>query len=453
MTESARMKYLGIVEALEEDIRSGQIAAGERLPPQRAIAEALDVDLTTVTRAFNEARRRNLVAAQAGRGTFVRDDPGHLGGDAPSPVLDLSMNIPPQPEGVDFNKLIPHGLAAILTGPRGNLSLHYQESSGAALDRGVAARWLGARHGVLRPEQVIVTAGAQSALYALSALLLRPGERIAAGQMTYPGLKAVAAKRGFGIDPIAMDGEGLIPEDFARLCAAHTPRALYVIPSIDNPTTATLPEARRQALVAIARKYGVAIIEDDPYAPLRSTALPSFLALAPDLTWHLATLSKCVTPALRVAFVVTPDAAGATQLATVLRATILMAPPLFLALASRWIGDGSIDQIAAAIAEENRARQDIAARAFDGMDFASDPEGHHLWLRLPSHWRAGDFAEHADRVGVSIVSASAFATGDHPADRVRVSLGVAPDRGVLEEGLMQLATLMTSAAAFPRAVV
>src|SRR6478736_8503533 len=103
LIESARMKYLGIVEALEADIRSGRVARGERLPPQRAIAEALDVDLTTVTRAFNEARRRGLVEAQAGRGTFISEKlDGSAAPERAQPLLDLSMNIPPQPAAVDF---------------------------------------------------------------------------------------------------------------------------------------------------------------------------------------------------------------------------------------------------------------------------------------------------------------------------------------------------------------
>lgn len=451
--DGARMKYLGIVEALESDLRADRLVPGERLPPQRAIAEALGIDLTTVTRAFNEARRRGLVAAQAGRGTFVRDEPLEGQADGPLPVLDLSMNIPPQPEGVEFRKLIPQGIAAILAGPRGGLSLQYQESSGAIRDRTIAAQWLGARHGAVAPDQVIVTAGAQAALFALTELMTMPGQWLAAGQTTYPGLKAVAAQRGLALDPVAMDAEGLIPADFARLCAVRPPKALYVTPSIDNPTTATLPLARRQAIVGIARQYGVTLIEDDPYAPLRSTRIPSFLELAPELTWHLATLSKCVSPALRVAFVIAPDAVAAMQLASVLRATVLMAPPMLLALATSWLRDGVVDEIARAIVKENRARQALAAQVLAGADFAADPEGHHLWLSLPRHWRAGDFSEHADRVGVSIVAASAFATGRHVADRVRISLGVAPDRGVLEEGLLQLAALMRRPSVAARAVV
>lgn len=451
LIEEARLKYLGIVEALEADIRSGLVAPGVRLPPQRRIAEALNVDLTTVTRAFNEARRRGLVAAQAGRGTFVSDATVR-GGEMPA-VLDLSMNIPPQPDAVDFRKLLPQGIAAILAGPRGGLSLHYQESAGVAPDRAVAAQWLSSRHGTVGPERVLVAAGTQAALFALCGLLLQPGDRLAAGAMTYPGIKAVAARLGLGLDAVAMDRHGMIPADFARLCAGRAPKAVYLIPTIDNPTTATLPEARRHEIVGIARRHGVTIIEDDPYAPLRSQVLPSFLGLAPDITWHLATLSKCVTPALRVAHVVAPDAGRAMRLASVLRATVLMAPPLLAALASRWISEGMVDQIAAAIRAENRQRQDLAARIFVGHDCAADPEGHHLWLRLPAPWNAGEFAGHADRAGVSIVPASAFAVAPQHADMVRISLGVAPDRDVLEEGLMLLADLMQQPGLTARAVV
>src|ERR1700730_4419611 len=110
LIESARMKYLGIVEALEADIKSGRVSRGERLPAQRAMAEALSVDLTTVTRAFNEARRRGLVEAQAGRGTLIGEK---LDGSVPAeqvhPLIDLSMNIPPQPFEADFRKIFPQG--------------------------------------------------------------------------------------------------------------------------------------------------------------------------------------------------------------------------------------------------------------------------------------------------------------------------------------------------------
>lgn len=454
LIDSARMKYLGIVEALEADVRSGRVARGERLPPQRAIAEALDVDLTTVTRAFNEARRRGLVEAQAGRGTFISE---RLEGGSPAeharPLIDLSMNIPPQPAAANLRKVFPQGIAELLGSARGMLSLHYQESTGTEPDRHAGANWLAQRIDGVTAERVVVAAGAQSALFAICDLLLGRGDVVAAGEMTYPGLKAIALQRGLVLEPLAMDGQGILPEAFEKACREKSPKALYVIPSIDNPTTATLPEHRRRALAALAQKHGVAVIEDDPYAPLRPERTVTMAELAGAITWHIATLSKCVTPALRVAYVVAPSATKALRLAGMFRATILMAPPLMSALASRWIADGTLDEITRAIRAESAERQKLAAAILGTTAIAADPYGHHLWLRLTGQWRAADFAEHADRAGVSIVPSSAFAVVAHPSEAVRLSLGVAPDRGALEDGLNQLASLLSQPSLTTRTVV
>jgi DNA-binding transcriptional MocR family regulator len=452
LIESARMKYLGIVEALEADIKSGRVSRGERLPAQRAIAEALDVDLTTVTRAFNEARRRGLVEAQAGRGTFISEN-GSEPTEQVHPLIDLSMNIPPQPSEADFRKTFAQGIAGIFGSSRGLLSLHYQESNGAEPDRQAAAAWLAPRLEGVTADRIIVTGGAQSALFAICDLLLKRGDVVLAGAMTYPGLKAVSAQKGLVLQPLAMDDQGIIPAAFEKACREKSPKALYLVPTIDNPTTATLPEERRRALATHAQKHGVTIIEDDPYAPLRPERIVAMAELAGDITWHIATLSKCATPALRVAYVVAPNAAKALRLAGVLRATILMAPPLMSALASRWIADGTLEGITKAIRAENSERQKLAASILGDVGFAADPHGHHLWLRLPDHWRAADFAEHADRAGISIVPSSAFAVATHPVEAVRISLGVAPDRGALEDGLTQLANLISQPSLAARAVV
>lgn len=454
LIESARLKYLGIVEALEADIRSGRVARGERVPPQRAIAEALDVDLTTVTRAFNEARRRGLVEAQAGRGTFVSErNEGGEAAEPARPLIDLSMNIPPQPAAANLRKIFPQGIAEILGSARGMLSLHYQESTGTEPDRHAAANWLGQRLDGVTAERIVVASGAQSALFAICDLLLGRGDMVLAGEMTYPGLKAVAMQKGLILEPLAMDGQGIVPDAFEKACREKSPKVLYLIPSIDNPTTATMPQERRRQIAALAQKHGVAVIEDDPYAPLRPERIVALAELAGDSTWHIATLSKCASPALRVAYVVAPSAAKALRLAGVLRATTLMAPPLMSALASRWIAEGTLDEITKAIRAENAERQKLAAAILGATAYAADPHGHHLWLRLAGHWRAADFAGHADRAGVSIVPSSAFAVAAHHSEAVRISLGVAPDRGALEDGLSQLAGLLSQPSLAARAVV
>ncbi|PRD43088.1 PLP-dependent aminotransferase family protein [Phyllobacterium phragmitis] len=450
--EDSRLKYLGLVEALEADLRQGLVKPGDRLPPQRAIAEALGIDVTTVTRAFNEARRRGLVEANAGRGSFVRAAPEIAAASADRPV-DLSMNIPPQPAGAALQRRIPEAIAGILSAPQGMLRLHYQQSEGSAPDRAAGAAWLAERLGSLAPDRVIVAGGAQSALFAICSALLKPGEALAAGRLTYPGFKAVAAQLNLPLVGLAIDENGIVPEDFERVCHERSPRALYVIPAIDNPTTATLPEGRRREIAEIARRHSVAIIEDDPYSCLREQVVPTFAEIAGDITWHIATLSKCLTPALRIAYTVAPDAGGAMRLAGILRATSLMAPPLMAALAARWIADGTAREVTDAVRHESAERQKLAATALGTATFFADPNGHHLWLKLPDHWRAEEFAAEADRSGIAIVPSGAFSISGDPERAVRVSLGVAPDRAALERGLTLLARLLERPSYAARVVV
>lgn len=438
-------KYLAIVEALAADIRSGRLTPGERLPPQRLLARRLGVDLTTVTRAFNEARRRGLIEAAAGRGSFVRVPaaPDRAPAGAHDTAVDMSMNAPPQPSAARLAERLREGVGDVLAAPDGLLRLHYQDSAGAAPDRAAGARWLGRRLGSVSSDRVLVVGGAQSALFAIVAALLRPGDALCAGALTYPGLRAVAEQRGVRLLPIPLDEEGLDPAAFDEACRRERPRALYCVPTLDNPTTATMPAGRRAAIVATARRHGVAIVEDDAYGALPSEAPAPLAALGPDLVWHVASLSKCATPALRVAYVAAPDLAQTLRLAAEVRVTSLMAPPLMAAVASRWALDGTLEEITTAIRAENVARQRIAREALEGADFAAHPEGHHLWLRLPEPWRRAEFVAHARRSGLALVASDAFAVTPAPPEAVRVSLGITRDRDVLARALKLLSALLT----------
>lgn len=452
----AGAKYLGIVEALSADLRSGLIRPGDRLPAQRVVAKALGVDLTTVTRAFNLARERGLIDAAIGKGSFISKAAGTGSTDALAvlPAIDLSMNIPPQPEAAELGRRLSEAVDVILARAGGMAHLHYQASGGSEPDRSAAALWLGQRIASLSPARVLVAGGCQSALFAICHALARTGdETIAAGAVTYPGIQAVATRLGLKLVGLAMDADGIVPESFEDQCNRRKPKALYVIPAIDNPTTATLPTERRLRIVEIARRHGVAIIEDDPYSRLMEADLPSFASLAPELTWHVATLSKCVTPALRIAYVIVPDKASADKISDVLRATSLMAPPLMAAVASRWIGSGAIGEITDAVRMESAARQEIARTVLDDFPFAADPNGHHLWLRLPGQWRAVEFAYHAERSGLSVVPSSAFAISSPAPEAVRVSLGAASNRSVLGGALTLLKELLSRPSLSARAIV
>ncbi|MCB8820523.1 aminotransferase-like domain-containing protein [Microvirga rosea] len=437
-------RYLAIAEALLSDIQSGRLKPGDRLPPQRELAKELGLDLTTVTRAFNEARRRGLIEASPGRGSFVRRKASLSEGNASaeSPIIDLSMNMPPQPPEAQLRERIHAGIMGVLSSPHGLMHLHYQESAGARPDRAAAVQWLTPRLGPTSVDRVAVTGGAQEALYAIVRVLAQAGDAICVPDLTYPGLRAIAEQLKVRLVPVAMDREGIDPDALNEACRWETPKAVYCVPTIHNPTTGTMSPERRAGIAAVARQYGVAIVEDDAYGALPRQAPTPIAAIAPEISWHIATLSKCVTPALRTAYVVTPRLSDTLRLAAELRAMTLMMPPLMAALASRWILDGTLDAITAAIRQESAVRQLIAKRVLHGLEVQAHPDGHHLWLRLPERWRHADLSVYARQSGLALVPSQAFAVGPAP-DAIRVSLGAAQNQAVLERGLTLLATVLS----------
>ncbi|QCI66695.1 PLP-dependent aminotransferase family protein [Phreatobacter stygius] len=438
-------KYLAIASALAADIRSGRLKPGDALPPQRELARLIGVDLTTVTRAFNEARRDGLIGANGRRGSFVLG-PGSARRTIPpvAPVaVDWRMNLPPTPARLHLADRFDEGFRAVLQAPDAAERLQYQQAGGALPDRMAGAEWLKGRLGELAEDRVVIAAGAQNALASICRLLLGSGDAVVTGELTFPGMKSVAERLGVGLIPLAGDALGLDPDRLEALCRVHRPKALYCVPTMDNPTTVTLSVERRAALGAIARRHGLWIIEDDAYGDLRSEPMPAIARLAPDRTWHIASLAKSVSPALRVAYVAVPGTGDGLRLGAEIHAACVMAPPLNAALASLWVRDGSLAEIVAAMRGENRARQEIMTEVLAGHDLAGDPEAPHAWLTLPDRWEREAFSTALRQAGLAVVSSDAFAVTDRPPNAVRLSLGSLADLGALRRAARLIDALLT----------
>ncbi|WP_236020501.1 aminotransferase-like domain-containing protein [Sabulicella rubraurantiaca] len=446
--------YLAIADAIDEAIKSGELPGGARLPTHRAMAEALGVDLTTVTRAYREARQRGLLEATVGRGTFVRKtspEAASVGRAEGRGLIDLSMNLPPEPSDPPLRQLIQTGLADLLSGPDAASLLTYRPGAGSAEERAAGAAWVSPTLGEVDPGLVLVSPGAQPALLATLGLVARAGDLVLTDALTYPGFRGAAAQLGIRLCPVACDADGMLPDAVEEACRGDDrPRALYCIPTLQNPTSITLPLERRQALVDVARRHRLRILEDDAYGVLPVRPLPALAALAPEITFHVSTLSKVISPALRVAYVVAPDQGCAAKLAAALRANVLTASPLLTALATKWVRDGTARSLLSAVRRECMARQEIAREILPAGSFLAQPEGLHLWLRLLPPWRRLDFASRIREQGLAIVPSDAFAVGEGtPPDAVRVSLGAAPSREQLRIALRAIATVFAGEASAP----
>ena len=429
-------RFLQIADALQAAVADGSLKPGDRLPPQRLLAAQLDVDLTTITRAYDEARRRHLLEGRGARGTYVAAPKVEW-----SSVLDLSMNTPPPPEGVDFDDMLKQGLSQVLMRADAQLLMTYHLGGGSDSDRKAAAQWLEPMFGSLDDRQIVVCPGAQAAIAALILALTAPGDVILAEPASYPGLRAAAAQFGRRILAVQADRQGMVPEMLEQACREHRPALLYLNPTLQNPTAITMSEGRRKQLASVARRCQVRIVEDDPYWLLADAPPPPIAAFAPQQVYYISTLSKCLTPGLRVAFVLMRDPHERQRFLVALRSFALMATPVTAALATQWILDGSAGQLMDGVRKEARLRHRMARDILAGR-YSGAGDGLHVWLELPGYCTSAQLARAADSEGIAVTPAQAFATGSESVNAIRISLGSIKDRGRLHAGLQRLSHLL-----------
>lgn len=440
-------RYRAIAEALAEDVRRGALPPGTRLPTHRDLAWRLKLTVGTVSRAYAEAERSGLITGEVGRGTYVRG--------APVSPLAFHVELPETDEFIDLGvhrpraggeaALLAAALAELATDPELGALIEYQPHAGRAADRAAGAAWI-ARSGALAtaPEQVVVTASGQHAMAVVLAALFEPGDGLAVEALTYPGIRAAASLLHLKTVPVAIDEHGALPDALAAACGNGRVRAFYTLPTLHNPTTATMPLERRRELAQVAQRHGVLLIEDDVYGFLVERPLPPLASLAPEHGFYLTSTSKSLVPGLRIGYAHCPRAL-VDRVAAAVRATTYTAPPLMARIASRWIEDGTADRLVAEKRAETGRRQALARRILTGQRYRTAPEAAHLWLELPEPWQAETFAAAARRRGVGVTPAAAFAAGRQVPRAVRICIGTPPSLAALERGLTRLAELLAAA--------
>lgn len=439
-------RYLAIADAIAEDIEHGQLRPGEQMPTHRELATRLGVTVGTITRAYSEAQRRGLLVGETGRGTYVRSD---LFADAFPPVtaaaddsfIDLSLNIPPVPNGDQLGQSLAATLLNLSS--RTNLStlLGYQSPTGAERHRVAGAAWV-ARSGLKADAaRVLITSGALHAMTVVFSTLTKPGDTVLTESLTYPGMKNLAHLLHLRLQGLACDEHGILPEAFERACRHGAARVLYTIPTIHNPLGTVMPVERRQKIAQIAEAHDISLVEDDVHSFMFERPPLPLSAFAPEHGYYILTTSKSIAGGMRIGYLHAPERM-VERLATSLRATVWMAAPLMAEIASEWIKDGTAERLVEQKRQETEARQEIARRVLHGLRFRAHPLGFHLWLELPEPWRSDEFLAQARRRGVLVTPPEAFVPGREEAPHaVRVCLGAARTRAQLENGLRTIREL------------
>lgn len=423
-----------LIDQLISGIDSGDLLPGTKLPPQRELADYLGINVSTVSRAFKECSRRGLLTGTVGSGTYV--------------AYGLSADLHPA-RPVEGKRLIELGSMIPETVPQDEVVLLLREmlseADAASLfqySRGVAP-WqreagakLLARVGCpARAEQVLTSNGGQNALAAVFAALFKPGDRIGVDPLVYPGVKNAA--RLFGVQLVAVGQEhGEMSEAALRKAIVNEGiQGVYLMPDCQNPTTHTMSAEGRAHVARLAREHDLVVIEDGICGLLADDERRAVFADAPENTVFMLSLSKTVSPALRLAYLAVPDRFYG-RIESSLNALNLSQSTLLLELASRLMASGRLD----ALLERRRAglagRNRIVDEELVGLEVWGGPSSLARWLRLPESLSGSEFERRARERGVIVFGSERFAVGrDAPEPAARLAICAPESCEELRRGL------------------
>ncbi|MDD2060720.1 PLP-dependent aminotransferase family protein [Pseudomonas sp. GD03860] len=420
-------KYKILVQAITREIEQGELLNDQRLPPQRQVADALGISVQTVTNAYKELERQGLVRCEIGRGSFVTR---RMSDRVANDILDA-----PERALVDFSitrilhtqdhERIWRDTCAELSVEEDQPWIHaFRPIAGFEAHREAAAQWVRGLGLEVAREDVLITNGAAHGVFLALASLAGPDDVVLCEGLTDHGVIGNSQVLGFTLKGLEMDRDGIDPEHFEDMCSNERITALVCTPNLNNPTTSLMPDARRREIAAIARRFGVHIIEDDVYGPLLGERHARPLShYAPELSFYCTSMTKSVLTGLRVGYLVMPKRL-ALRTESILRVNSWMATPLVSEIASRWIRDGRAETLVQLQRTLLGKRQAMVREYLEEHLLGHHPQALSAWLGIPAHWEVDSLVRALRRRHIAVTPPEPFLVRGTPRPRaVRLCVG------------------------------
>lgn len=435
------VKFSKIAQVIRERIELGEYSPGCKLPTHRVLANELDTTPATVAKAYKLLAEEGQLESFVGRGTFV----------CAQSDLNVAIKAPEEEDNFNFSILQPclyKNVAPLkkayqVAGEQLTSELiGYTEFSGHEAHRLAGVKW--AKHFGLEggdTNNTVLTDGAQHALSLLINLLTKPGDTIAVESLTYPGILAIASLAGRKVVGVSMDEQGVCPVSLENVITEHKPKLVVIVPSHQNPTGITMPEPRRREVANVIEKHNTWLVEDDIYCFLDEKPIPAISNFVPEKAFHVSSLSKALSPAMRCGYIKAPLSQMALLNAHI-RANIWLSSPINYIAATHLIESGEAFEIAENQRKTAAERQAIARSVLPSIWCRAT--GYHIWLPLPANWKADRLMMEAKNRGVIVSSGGYFDVNGSESEHVRLSLMSVSTETRLEEGLNILKELLDS---------
>ncbi|MDO6585923.1 PLP-dependent aminotransferase family protein [Salipiger sp. 1_MG-2023] len=408
-------KYRMLAGALRQGISGGKLPPGTQLPPVRDLAWRLGMTPGTVARAYTLLTDEDQLSAEIGRGTFV------AGQAEQRPPLYVTRPWAEGPDGAEminlFTARLPDlGQVALINRAFQRLSerpdralLEYPTAAAFVPARQAVVDWLSAVPlGVLNHEDVVLSHGAQSAISLVMQAVLR-GRRpvVMVEELAYPGFRRAAELLRAEIVSVPMDAHGIVPAALEDLARKHEAQLLCTSPELNNPTAITTPLDRRREIAEVARRCAFDVLEDD-CTFLGESRPETYRALQPEQGWFVSSISKTLTPALRIGFAIAPQGKRQMLRRVAENGFFGLAKPL-ADLTQDLLTRDETREIVRAVCRQNAVYVRAVVNALGDYDLSWNEHSPFAWLRLPPGWRSAAFCLAAEAQGVQVRPAEDFA--------------------------------------------
>lgn len=436
--------YLSLANQLEQDIINGSIIPGTKLPPYRELADFLDINFSTVAKAFKVCLLKGLLSTTVGSGTFVSFDALSnaylLAEGRPKNLIEMGATIP-EPSSYEPLMLLFKNMMNEADFAKW---FSYSRPNDVLWQKDAAVKLMAKGGYITDIETILFANGGQNAITAILAGLCKHGDKIGTDPHTYPGLKTTASMLGIQLVPIKhTDGE-MDEHSLINACKNENLKGIYLIPDNQNPTTHKMSLARRKALAQTAKEHNIFIIEDAAYHLMCEKPIPAVASFAPEQTIYIASLSKTIGPGLRLAYVSAPKQYK-KPLSNALYNMNISISPLMAELAARMIVSKNIDTIIDSHRQNTILRNKLVNDYLAGYDCRGENTCIFRWLILPSNISGAGFERLALDDGVQVYAAERFTVGNSiPEKAVRISICAPETIEELEQGLKVLKKLLDS---------
>ena len=440
-------KYKSVAATIRQAVDDGQLKVGARLPPVRELAYQLGITPGTVARAYTVLTGEGVLLAEVGRGTFVAASKSPLHNDVWSrsaePVDARVLNLfSPRLPDVGQVAAIRAAMRKVSEGdPMG--FLNYPTRDAYRPVRKVVADWLSSQPlGPLDQADIVLTYGGQNGICViLQAILHGPRPVLLVEDLSYAGFRRAAELLRAEVVGVEMDEFGVIPDALDAAARQSGAQVFCTTPEVQNPTGMHTPLARRKELVTVSQRHNLQILEDDCYR-LGQARAPSYRTLAPDRSWHVSSISKTLSSALRVGFALAPNGRGADLRRTSEYGHFGLSQPL-AELIRILLSDPDTRDLCRDVRECMAEYVRVAVNTLGGFDLSWDAEVPFIWLRLPPGWRAAAFCRAAEAEGVQMRSADEFALRNGRAPHaVRISVNAQVTLSSFENAMQRLRQLL-----------